>query len=269
MQPQSFFDAYGYKVNVGAAKTGDYANAIPGYPWAQGAGYLSAPGLINGVPPTGTVNNESKGIEFELVGKLTENWNVSVNASKQRAQQTSLGSQLVSFIIAQHAKMLSPAGDLRFYGGGDQSIRQYYNSYIWGPFLFQQNTNGKMVSEMSPWRFNAVTNYSFDHGPLNGVNAGLGYRWQQGMILGYGLLADGSNLDINKPYWGKSQASTDLWVGYGRKLSDKIAWRIQLNLRSVGQKARLIPISVEPDGTSAQYRIEEGQTWMVTNTFSF
>jgi hypothetical protein len=58
-------------------------------------------------------------------------------------------------------------------------------------------------------------------------------------------------------------------MGYGRKLTDKIAWHIQLNLRSVGQKARLIPISVEPDGTVAGVRIEEGQTWFVTNTLTF
>jgi outer membrane receptor protein involved in Fe transport len=272
IQPQSWWDAYGYKVNVAAAKAGDWVNALPGYNYeGLGAGGLnsSGGGMINGLWPTGTVNNESKGMEYELVGQLTKNWNVSLNSSKQHAAQTALGADLVNFIEAQHAKFQSPAGDLREWWAGDMTLREYYNASVWAAYQFQKGTNGKMVSEMSPWRFNAVTSYMFDHGFLKGTNVGLGYRWQQGMILGYALLADGSNLDVNKPYWGKSQDSVDLWVGYGHKLTDKIAWHIQLNLRSVGQKVRLIPISVEPDGTYAGRRIEEGQTWFVTNTFTF
>lgn len=77
------------------------------------------------------------------------------------------------------------------------------------------------------------------------------------------------NLDINKPYWSKSESYLDLWAGYERKVSDKVNWRIQLNLGSVGTKPRLIPYSVQPDGSPAQYRIQEGMTWSLTNTFSF
>jgi hypothetical protein len=114
-----------------------------------------------------------------------------------------------------------------------------------------------------------VTNYAFDHGLLKGANVGLGYRWQQGVILGYGLRSDYSNLDINKPIWGKNTYAVDLWAGYERKLSKKFNWRIQLNIRNFDSKAHLEPLSVEPDGTPALLRIVEGQTWFLTNTLTF
>jgi hypothetical protein len=122
---------------------------------------------------------------------------------------------------------------------------------------------------MSPWRFNVVNNFRFDRGMLKGANIGFGYRWQDGTIQGYGLNSTKDNLDIDKPYWSKPEDYLDLWAGYERKVTEKIKWRIQLNLASVGKSPRLIPFNVQPDGTPGQYRIAEGMTWSVTNTFSF
>ena len=117
---------------------------------------------------------------------------------------------------------------------------------------------------------NVVSNYTFDHGPLNGANIGVGYRWQQGVILGYGLNAAKDNLDVNKPYWGKSQDNIDLWAGYNWKRKfGKATLRTQPNLRNVGQSPHLVAISIQPDGGSAGFRIQEGMTWQLTNTLSF
>lgn len=273
MEPQSWWNAYHYGVNVAAAKAGDWVNAIPGYNYStEGSGGLNpgGGGLINGLPPQGTADNESKGQEYELVGQITNNWDVSLNASKQFATETSLGSNIVDFVTAQHNKMLSPAGQLRLYWGGDNSILTYYNSEVWAPFEFLEGSSGRMVPEMSPWRFNAVTNYRFEQGPLRGIHVGLGERWQQGEILGYGILPDGSNLNINQPYWGQAIYATDAWVGWSHKFAkEKIGYSIQLNVHNVGQQPTLYPVSVEPDGTPANYRIDEGQTWELTNTLTF
>ena len=46
-------------------------------------------------------------------------------------------------------------------------------------------------------------------------------------------------------------------------------WMIQLNLRNVGEKSHLVPISIESDGTSAQPRIEHGQVFDLSTRFSF
>lgn len=268
--PQSWWDAFGYPVDVAKAKAGDYRNAVSG--WNVGIGnwgITSATGLtVNGSPPVGTVDYVSKGIEFEVVGQVTKNWNVALNASKQNAYQSALGQQLVDFITKEEAFYATPAGDIRLWWGGDLGIRDYFEQNIGAAFRFQQQTNGKLTPEMSPWRFNGVTTYTCDHGTLKGAFAGLGYRWEQGHILGYALNATQDNLDVDKPYWSESQSHTDLWVGYQRKLR-RIDWRIQLNLRSVGENPHLDPLSVQPDGTPALYRIEDGMTWSLTNTFSF
>jgi outer membrane receptor protein involved in Fe transport len=274
MQPQSWFDAFGYKIDVAKVKAGDYMHAINNGIWVP-ANYVASPsigsggGTVNGQNPTGTVNYESKGWEFELTGQVTKNWNVSLNASKQSAQQTALGTDLVTTLEALYKKYQSPAGDLRRWWAGDEAIRNIFNRDLWAPYKFQKDTNGKLVSEMAPWRFNLVTNYKFDRALLKGFNVGGGYRWEDHKILGYALNATQDNLDVNKPYWSKPDKSFDLWAGYERKISPKLGWRLQLNLQNVGEKPHVTPISVEPDGTNAQYRIEEGMTWSITNTFSF
>jgi len=271
MPAQSWFDAYGFAVNVAKAKAGDWRNAIAGWTPTAGVGGVqpSGGGRINGSWPTGTANNESKGWEFELIGEPIKGFNLSINASKQTASQTSLGQSLVDTIEAANVKYESVAGDLRLWWGGDNTLRQYFVSNIWSAYQFQLQTNGKLVAEMAPWRFNAVANYNFQSGKLKGANVGLGYRWSDGVILGYHLNEKKDNLDVNSPIWGDAEQHLDLWVGYSRKLTEKINWRIQANLRNVGEDVHLRRLSVQPDGSNGLLRIQEGMTWQLTNSFSF
>jgi outer membrane receptor protein involved in Fe transport len=271
LQPQWWFDAYGFAINVERARAGDWRNAIAGWTPSAGVGTIQAAGRgrINGSWPTGTANNQSKGFEFEIAGQPLKNWNLSINASKTHAAQTALGAGIVTFIEAQHAKLLTPAGDLRLWWAGDSTIRQYYEQNIWSPYQFQSGSNGRMVPEMAPWRVNIVTNYSFERGRLKGANLGLGYRWQDGRIIGYALNAAQTNLDVNKPYWSDRTDWIDMWIGYQRKLSEKLTWRGQLNLQSLGRRPTLVPLSLQPDGTPAAFKIQEGFTWAFTNTLSF
>jgi outer membrane receptor protein involved in Fe transport len=268
--PQEWWDKFGYPVNVAEAKAGHYDTAIAGWTVAD-ANYMipGGNGTVNGVPPVGTVDYVSKGIEFEIIGQVTKNWNVALNASKQNAYQSALGQQLVDFITKEEAFYATPAGDIRLWWGGDLGVRDYFEQSVGAAFRFQQQTNGKMTPEMAPWRFNGVTTYTFDHGFFKNAFVGAGYRWEQGHILGYALNAAKDNLDVDRPYWSDSQSHTDLWIGYERKLTRKLDWRIQFNVRSVGEHPHLDPLSVQPDGSPALYRIEDGMTWTLTNTFSF
>ena len=273
MLPQSWFDAFGYPINVAKVKAGDWGSAISDGAW-QPASYLgsvqaSGAGKVNGSYPTGTVDNRSEGWEFEVTGRPIKGLDISFNASKQTAKQIALGADLTNFVESEYAKLQSPAGDLRVWWGGDITFREMFVRDVWAAYLFQKETNGKMVAEMAPWRCNLTANYDIGRGWFKDVNVGASYRWQKGSILGYALNAAQDNLDINKPYWSKNKDWVDLWVGYNIKLSKKIGWRMQVNLRNVGQKPHLTPISVQPDGTPAQYRIEEGLTWQLTNTLTF
>ena len=126
--------------------------------------------------------------------------------------------------------------------------------------------------ELRPKRVSLVTNYSFIDGRFDGVNIGGSIRWQDEQILGYGLKeagAENPGLNVLSPIYGDSEEAIDIWIGYERKLTDRINWRIQLNLRNVGKDVGLVAISANPDGEAALYRIQEGMTWKITNTFSF
>ncbi len=278
---QQFFDNYGIPISVAALQTGDYDNAIttvtPAYLDTQGnsgdAVGNSYDGTINGVAPVATCDTTSKGVEIELTARPIDGLNLAINASKTTATRTNLSGTLVNFILRQKALMDSPAGDIRQWWAGDRTLREVWTQAVWGPYLNLTAQDGSSAPEIRPWRFNTVANYSFSTGRLKGFNVGGAYRWQQGSILGYHLQSytDPELMipDVAKPIKGPSEDGLDLWVGYERKLTSRINWRVQLNLRNVGDKAHLIPISAQPDGSFAQYRIADEMTWSLTNTFTF
>jgi hypothetical protein len=129
--------------------------------------------------------------------------------------------------------------------------------------------------ELRQWRYNFITNYSFDRGVLKGFGVGAGFRWQDKVIIGYPVITNPTNptlasFDLTKPYYGPAEDALDLWVSYERKLMKNISWRIQLNVYNVGKKNGLIPISVEPDGqTWAAARIAPTQEFQLANTITF
>ncbi|MES1168013.1 MAG: TonB-dependent receptor, partial [Oleiharenicola lentus] len=169
-----------------------------------------------------------------------------------------------------------PGGDLRIWwgGAGNETALYQWNLNVGSEYAarhLQENTN---VPELREWRVNAITNYDFTEGRLKGVSVGGAIRWQSDIVIGYKPYPDPSNpdkvlFDIANPYKGPAETDIDLWVGYGRKITEKIDWRIQLNLRSVGKGNDLIPITTQPDGSAAGYRIAPRQYWTLSNTFRF
>ncbi|MBN2069055.1 MAG: hypothetical protein JW739_05395, partial [Opitutales bacterium] len=95
------------------------------------------------------------------------------------------------------------------------------------------------------------------------------YRWEDKAAMGYPVTADGENYDITNPYYSPSQDYFDMWIGYERDITEKLHWRIQLNVKNLLADDELIPITCQPDGTPAAYRIPDDTTWYITNTFSF
>jgi len=226
-------------------------------------------GQINGVTPNGTIDNTSKGWEVELNYRPVPNWNIQLNASKTDAYRESLGQPMLEFINKQWTKMQGPAGDIRLWWAGDKTIREYYDENIMSAVLFQQEAVGFQVAELRPWHVSLVTNYSIQGDKFKGFNIGGAFRYQDEQILGYGFKDDLSGLSVEKPIYGESESHVDMWLGYERELTDKVGWRVQVNIRNVGEDVGLTPISANPDGSVATQRITEGMAWSVTNTFRF
>lgn len=234
-----------------------------------------------------TVDNESRGVEIELTAQPVKNWNLTVNYSHVSAKHISIDQAAQDFIGKMTKFMNGPGGQVREWYNGGSTLGSQWNSSIVAPFTVQLNELGHPAPEVSPWRLNLITTYNFDRGAIKGLFVGGAVRIEAGRILGYkydpkfknvnsddpnyaavpGLTLGG--LNVNQPLKGKNDEHLDLWFGYTRKITQKINWRIQVNLYNVGDKNKLVPARYQPDGSLALARIQEGMSWELTNAFDF
>ena len=270
---QRFCDEYGLNLDVSRLGAGtaqsDWFASCPSYVGSSNLGlqprYQGALGSF-GSAPVATCDTTSKGWEVELTAQPTKQWTVSVNASKTDASYTAVSPTIEAWMNTMTAFLARDGGLLRLWGG--DTFRKNWNDNIVLPYNVLKSQIGQQAPEVAQWRFNLINNYSFDRGFLKGANIGVAYRWEDERVLGYGLDSIG-NLDVNQPLFGPTDEHFDVWVGYGRKLTAKIDWRIQLNLRNVGERTKLVPVSLNPDGQMALARIQAGMGWSISNTFSF
>lgn len=227
---------------------------------------------------TVTEDSISEGWEYEFSAQPTRNWRITLNASKTTAVRKNIGGKnLADFIKAYETGLKTTAmGDLRIWwgGAGNETALFQWNNNIGSEYAARKLQEGTNVPELREWRFNVVSNYDFSEGRFKGFNVGTAVRWQDDVVIGYAPVPvpndpTSISFDLANPYRGPAETNIDLWVGYGRKLSNDIDWRIQLNVRNLGEGDYLIPVTTQPDGTAAGYRIAPRQAWTITNTFKF
>ncbi len=229
-----------------------------------------------------TEDQISKGYEFEFTANPTKNWRISLNASKTQAMRNNVGGTAFNEVIEimNDAFNHTDAGQIRLWGGGNlnNKVVNQWNNNFYNNYVLMKLQEGTFTPELRKWRFNVVTNYTFTEGRLKGFNVGAGYRWQDKVAIGYPVAATDTagvfTYDIAHPIMGPREDAIDFWIGYEKKLTDRIDWRIQFNMRNVGDGRKVIPLTVQPttDGsnyTVAAWRIAPGQTWEITNTFRF
>ncbi len=225
-----------------------------------------------------TEDTQSEGWEIEFTARPMNNWDLTFNATKVEATRTNVGGEaLLRYVeLVNNDLNNTAAGDLRIWWGspGSETTLIQWNSNFNANFNLTKLQEGTSAPEIRKWRFNLITNYRFTEGFMNGFNIGGGYRWQDKVEIGYiPSYTDSTQtevtFDLENPYTGPSESNLDMWLGYGRRLNDKVDWRIQLNVRNIGMGDDLIPINTQPDGTPAVYRIAPTTQWQVTNTFTF
>jgi outer membrane receptor protein involved in Fe transport len=227
----------------------------------------------------------SKGWEFEVYAQPIPNLRLNLNASKQKAVRSNIGDSAFNTLVNQINTALNTtaAGTLRSNSGSTAvPALQSWNANFWASWLSIKGTENTAVGELRPWRANLIANYDFDRGFLKGVNVGIGCRWQDKVVIGYQydyllngqpttnpFTANSVTPNLAKPFYGPAETNVDLWVGYRCKLTPKLAYRVQLNVRNVGKGNGLIPVTTQPDGTVAAWRIAPTQVWSLTNTIEF
>jgi hypothetical protein len=136
-----------------------------------------------------------------------------------------------------------------------------------------RDLDGSISPEVRRWRYNVITNYSFETGQLKGWGIGGAMRWQDKVAIGYPTKFDQNNVaifDVKRPFFGGAEANYDAWLSYGRKVwRDRIYWKAQLNVRDIGQHHKLIPVGTQPTGAIASWRIAADTSWMLSNSFEF
>ncbi len=237
----------------------------------------------------------SKGVEFELTANPTPNWRLTFNASRVMAVRSNILSDWAAYVAKNKALWFDgyntiPVSQLNYWNiTGFGQIRHWYGettysgaadtlggrmaAAVYGPYMNLISSNGQAVNELRKWRWNLVSNYTFSRGFLKNVNIGGAVRWQDKAAIGYYPTYNSEAqiwvTDVNNPIYGKSEANYDAWIGYQRRLSRKITWSIQLNVRDLFASDSLIPTMANPDGTIAQVRIPSPTTWSLTNTIQF
>ena len=237
---------------------------------------------------TVTEDNVSKGMELELYAQPTHGLRLTANASKSTATRTNVGDATWNTQVNMINTMLNTtsAGSLRL-SASDPSATTLamWNSNFWATWLSAKGQENSAVPELRKWRANVIVNYDFDRGLMKGINIGAGVRWQDKVIIGYTpryyVVVNGeavesdpwhatlSKFDLSKPYYGPSETNVDLWIGYSHRISKDLNWRTQINVRNVGKRDSLIPITTQPDGTVAAWRIAPTMVWSLTNSIEF
>lgn len=219
----------------------------------------------------GTTDVVGTGYEFDVTYNPTRQWRIAFNAARQDAVSGKTGAAFVRMLAVLAPIWGGTAAALPDSATSGNTLGQNF-AQVKADVDKAVLLDGSPSPELRRWRFNTVSNYSFTEGRLKGWRLGGALRWQDRSAIGYPvrLLPDGSGVfDVTKPFFGSSETNVDGWIGYSRKLTEKIRWSAQLNVRNLGVGNRLIPVSAQPDGTYNTMRIAEPQTWLLTNSFEF
>lgn len=219
----------------------------------------------------------SKGLEFEFSANPVPGLNLTASAVKTDASRLSIGESWREWVEFRYNQLKTlPLGHMRTWGGQDWNVTnnldtavKNYETGLLPDYNLARALIGTSVPELRPWRFNVAGDYAFQSGALKGLNIGGAYRWQDKQVVGFHLNSTLNGYDVNRRYYGPTAEAVDVWAGYRRKLSERITWRMQLNVRNAFASKALIPVTVQPDGSPATLRIPEPRVLMLTNTFEF
>lgn len=245
----------------------------------KGLSYLAPAGFT--IPE----GNLSRGVELEVYASPIHGLRLTANASRSESVRDNIGDETFNTLVNRINTLLNTTGAGRLRNGPSATATPAlanWNASFWASWLSVKGQEGNAVPELRRWRANLVADYDFTHGPLKGVNVGFAYRWQDRVIIGYRpvyyvgeqlaanpFVATSAKFELDHPYFGPAEHNVDLWIGYTHRLSGRLNWRTQLNVRNVGKGDSLIPITVQPDGTPAAWRIAPTTVWSLTNTIEF
>jgi outer membrane receptor protein involved in Fe transport len=208
-----------------------------------------------------TQDSESKGREFEVVGRLTDGWSLSVNYSQNNTTRTNMAPEYRAY-LNHHKPYWKKHGDLSLTQSINQPLPQRApSSTDWrtpadisatGDFTINTDSVNEAIADAeqlffdNPYVFegkrfvgdplhniNLRTRYDFRDGVLKGFSVGGGTRWRLGRVAGartdYSIKAgsdytdmwNGRTIDKVSTVDAKDQNVYDLQLSYALPIAQR------------------------------------------------
>ncbi len=258
------------------------------------------------LPIGATSDLRSVGTEIEINYNPTHYWTVSASVTDGKTSQQNISKALVDWINLRMPTWTSvvdtsidPANAiaegnpnklwwLHKYGGlpvpganaayssTAQTPQQNYQAFVGAPLGIIKAQEGKSNPQVRRYGFRGVSSLQLasisDNKYLKATTVGGAFRWEDKAAIGYYGIQNSSgiytDLDPNRPIYDKAHSYFDAFVTYKTKLwKDKVGASFQINVRNIGQRTRLQPVGVFPDGQVHTYRIMDPQQFIFTASF--
>ena len=217
------------------------------------------------------------GHEIDITGRVTKNISVSFNAAQQETVTSNTGPIAIPLANAINQRIK----DLGLFDIRDSpfqvetgAIGASRYAAVLRTLQIEKALDNTKSAEQREWRVNLTGRYDFNEGRFKGLAVGGTLRYQSEIAAGYPQKLDefGNAVpDVTNPWLGPDELNGDMFIRYRKKLSDKLAWSVQLNARNLyrANGDDDIPVTYNPDGQIAVIRIPNEQQFFLSNTFSF
>ncbi|HEY0945093.1 MAG TPA: TonB-dependent receptor plug domain-containing protein, partial [Opitutaceae bacterium] len=177
----------------------------------------------------------TEGYELAITANITRNWRTRVSAGKQKTTISRLFDELQAYVDTnaplwqQYAavELTDPARNDKTNLTVGEAIADIVQAT-----KDQRAPLGSRPTYQREYNATFTTNYTVPSGMLKDVRIGGGFRWASSNIIGYARDSRGI-IDVTRPFKGPEEFSTDMTLGYSRKLTADILWDIQLNIYNV------------------------------------
>ena len=261
----------------------------------------------SGLSSGATQDSKVKGTEVQVTFNPTSSWTMKFTGSKGESTYKNIAPQYDAWLAERLPKwttnaapdipdFVEPATSRRWslknfwtgYGytgvalaentDGNTSAQGYFNNVVQSQVALAKALEGARSPLERQYHGSFLTNYAFRDGRLKGFAVGGAERYESKAAIGFfGKVGDPVNSptvinlnDVTRPVFDKGNYYTDVWASYSRKIySDKIGWKLQLNVENATEGGRLMPTQVNFDGTPWAFRIIDSRKFTLTSTFNF
>lgn len=187
----------------------------------------------------------AEGMEIELIYNPTSNWRIAFNATKQETIQSNSGIAIQEY-IAQRKPFWDKFANEPF--SNTETFQQRFDSNVGIQINNEIAQDGRISVAQSKWSWNAITNYSFREGKLNGLALGGSARWRQGDALGYPIINDpsaGLISDVDNPFFGPSELNIGVHASYRKKImNDPLTGKSSSTSKTCGEITNWFPTAL-------------------------